>query len=61
VELKRLYVRRDHRGQGLATALIGLVERQAAGLGAREVELWSDTRFEDAHRRYEALGYAATG
>jgi putative acetyltransferase len=61
VELKRLYVRRDHRGEGLATALIGLVERQAAGVGASEVELWTDTRFADAHRRYEALGYVPTG
>jgi putative acetyltransferase len=61
VELKRLYVRSDHRGRGLATSLIGVVERQAAGLGAEQVELWSDTRFETAHRRYTALGYAPTG
>lgn len=61
VELKRLYVDAAHRGRGLATALVHLVEGQAAGLGATAVELWSDTRFTDAHRRYEALGYTRTG
>lgn len=61
VELKRLYVRADQRGRGLATALIDVVERQAAGVGAREVELWTDTRFTTAHRRYTALGYEPTG
>jgi putative acetyltransferase len=61
VELKRLYVASTLRGRGLATRLIGLVERHAAGLGARCVELWSDTRFHDAHRRYAALGYERTG
>ena len=60
-ELKRLYVAADQRGRGLATRLIDLVERHAAGLGARCVELWSDTRFTDAHRRYAALGYERTG
>ncbi len=61
IELKRLYVAAAQRGHGLATQLIGLVERHAAGLGARCVELWSDTRFGDAHRRYAALGYERTG
>lgn len=61
VELKRLYVAATHRGRGLATQLVDLVERQAAGVGARCVELWSDTRFTDAHRRYETLGYERTG
>lgn len=61
VELKRLYVDRFHRGRGLASQLIGLVEAQAAGLGAHHVELWSDSRFREAHRRYTALGYEPTG
>lgn len=61
LELKRLYVALPQRGRGLATALIELVEDHAAELGARSVELWSDTRFVDAHRRYAALGYERTG
>lgn len=61
VELKRLYVDAAHRGRGLATRLVRVVEQHAAGLGAHHVELWSDSRFTAAHRRYEALGYVRTG
>jgi putative acetyltransferase len=34
-----------------------MVEREAARNSAAFVELWSDTRFLDAHRLYERLGY----
>jgi RimJ/RimL family protein N-acetyltransferase len=61
VELKRLYLDAQVRGQGLATALVGLVLRHAAAVGARRVDLWSDTRFTAAHRRYEQLGFRRTG
>ncbi|MTV24318.1 GNAT family N-acetyltransferase [Nitriliruptoraceae bacterium ZYF776] len=61
VELKRLYLDAAVRGQGLASRLVRLVEGHAAGLGARAVSLWSDTRFAAAHGRYAALGYARTG
>jgi GNAT superfamily N-acetyltransferase len=61
VELKRLYVDQQHRGRGLASQLVRLVEKHAAGLGADRVELWSDSRFREAHRRYAALGYEPTG
>ncbi|MFP4634994.1 MAG: GNAT family N-acetyltransferase [Nitriliruptoraceae bacterium] len=61
IELKRLYVDAGHRREGLATALVKLVEQHARRLGARAVDLWSDTRFEDAHRLYTRLGYRDTG
>jgi RimJ/RimL family protein N-acetyltransferase len=61
VELKRLYLDAEARGQGLATALVGLVLRHAAALGARHVDLWSDTRFVAAHERYVQLGFRRTG
>jgi putative acetyltransferase len=61
VELKRLYLDAAVRGQGLATALVDLVLRHAAALGARHVDLWSDTRFAPAHQRYEQLGFRPTG
>jgi GNAT superfamily N-acetyltransferase len=61
VELKRLYVGPSARRQGLAAALVGVVEAHAIARGALAVELWSDTRFLDAHRLYERLGYLATG
>jgi predicted GNAT family N-acyltransferase/RimJ/RimL family protein N-acetyltransferase len=58
VELKTLYVAATARRRGLAAALVGLVERAARERAARRVELWTDTRFHDAHRLYERLGYA---
>ena len=58
VELCKLYVARAARRRGLGGALCGLVEREARARGAALVELWTDTRFEDAHRLYERRGYA---
>lgn len=61
-ELKRLYVAAGHRRRGLGRGLVGLVEDHAQDvLGARALDLWSDTRFEDAHRLYERCGYRPTG
>lgn len=57
VALKSLYVARAARRQGLGERLVGLVEAEARGRDATAVELWTDTRFEDAHRLYERLGY----
>lgn len=57
-ELKTLYVWPDARRSGLGAALVAHVEREAqARFGATRMELWSDTRFTDAHRLYERLGY----
>lgn len=60
-ELKRLYVHADHRRAGLGAWLVARVEAAARDHGAAVVELWSDTRFTDAHRLYTRLGYAPTG
>lgn len=57
VELKRLYVHADVRRVGFGRALVEQVEDWARGRGAHLVVLWSDTRFEDAHRLYGRLGY----
>jgi GNAT superfamily N-acetyltransferase len=61
VELKSLYVAASARRRGLGAALTHLVEREARRRGRLVVELWSDTRFGDAHRLYERLGFQATG
>lgn len=61
VELKRLYVAARARRRGLGAQLVGHVEEQATLAGARRVELWSDSRFRDAHRLYQRLGYRDTG
>ncbi|WP_112664266.1 GNAT family N-acetyltransferase [Microvirga flavescens] len=56
-ELHRLYVRPDQRRKGLGVALVRLVEDYAKARGAHRMLFWSDTRFTDAHRLYERLGY----
>lgn len=59
VELRKLYVDRSQRRAGIGRALCDEVEREARARGAAFVELWTDTRFETAHRLYEARGYVA--
>ena len=61
VELKKLYVDKSARRQGLAARLCERVEDAAREHGAGFVELWSDTRFQDAHRLYQKRGYVKTG
>lgn len=61
VELIRLYVAPHRRREGVGTALVELIEHQARVGGAIGIELWSDTRFDDAHRLYQRLGYTPTG
>lgn len=56
-ELHRLYVRPDLRGCGLGTRLVAHAEAHAQERGVEWITLWSDTRFLDAHRLYERLGY----
>ena len=60
VELKTLYVGAPWRRRGYALSFVGLVERAARQRGAAAVELWTDTRFHDAHRLYARLGYSRT-
>ena len=60
-EIGKVYVDRAHRGSGLAQALMVTAESYARAAGARDVKLWSDTRFERAHRFYEKLGYVRAG
>mgnify|MGYP005809791857 FL=1 len=57
IELCKLYVDRSQRRRGLGRTLVEMVEAAAVAIGAAEVELWSDTRFLDAHRLYERCGY----
>jgi putative acetyltransferase len=57
VEIHRLYVRREFRRRGVARRLMSAALEEAAGRGAGYVELWTDTRFVEGHRFYEALGF----
>jgi putative acetyltransferase len=60
-EIKKLYVAKEARRMGLGERLAGLAEVEAMSRGARMIELWSDTRFEDAHRLYLRRGYERGG
>jgi len=60
-ELHRLYLDRGQRGRGLGEALVGLVVDWCRAESIRRLELWSDTRFEHAHRLYLRLGFRRDG
>jgi GNAT superfamily N-acetyltransferase len=60
-ELKTLYVHPALRRQGWGRRLISLAMEHARGSGRRQMILWSDTRFLDAHRLYTSMGFRQTG
>lgn len=60
-ELLKMYVHPRLRRQGLARRLAALPEAAAREWGAHTIDLWSDTRFREAHAFYQALGYMQTG
>jgi GNAT superfamily N-acetyltransferase len=60
-EICRVYVQPDRHGSGLGHTLLDTAEAHAIGAGATELKLWSDTRFDRAHRFYEKRSYVRTG
>lgn len=60
-ELKSMYVDICWRRRGIGRAMTQWVIDRARAAGARELTLWSDTRFESAHRMYESLGFVRGG
>jgi putative acetyltransferase len=60
-ELKTLYVHRTLRRQGWGRRLVSMAMAHARRYGLREMILWSDTRFTDAHRLYTGMGFGQTG
>jgi putative acetyltransferase len=56
-ELFKVYASADQRGSGLAQRLYAEGEAFLRGRGARDIVLWSDTRFLRGHRFYEKLGF----
>ena len=56
-ELKKLYLFSSHRRRGHGQRLVELAETLARQRACTWMMLWSDTRFGDAHRLYERLGY----
>jgi GNAT superfamily N-acetyltransferase len=60
-EVCKVYVAREARGTGLAASLLDRAEAHARAAGAERLVLWTDTRFEAAHRFYEKRGYVRQG
>lgn len=60
-EIGKMYVARSQRGSGIATDLLDTAETHARAHGAARMKLWSDTRFDRAHRFYEKRSYVRAG
>lgn len=60
-EICRVYVHPSRHGGGLGHHLLDLAEAHARSAGADQLVLWSDTRFERAHRFYEKRSYVRRG
>jgi GNAT superfamily N-acetyltransferase len=60
-EICRVYVLPSLHGSGLGQRLLDTAEAHALAAGAAHLVLWSDTRFERAHRFYEKCGYVRRG
>jgi putative acetyltransferase len=57
IEIHKVYLAAGKRGGGLAQRLLAGAYTHAGEAGASHLVLWSDTRFERAHRFYEKLGF----
>jgi GNAT superfamily N-acetyltransferase len=60
-EICKMYVEKTQRGTGLAHTLLAGAEDHAMRAGAERLVLWTDTRFDAAHRFYEKRGYVRAG
>jgi GNAT superfamily N-acetyltransferase len=60
-DVAKLYVAAAHRGSGVAHRLIDAAEQFARANGGTRARLWSDTRFDRAHRFYEKRCYVRAG
>ena len=60
-EICRVYTLPSRHGSGLGHRLLDTAEAHARAAGASRLVLWSDTRFDRAHRFYEKCGYVRHG
>jgi GNAT superfamily N-acetyltransferase len=60
-EICRVYVDPSLHGSGLGRVLLDRAECHAIARGAERLVLWSDTRFDRAHRFYEKRSYVRHG
>jgi GNAT superfamily N-acetyltransferase len=57
-ELKRLFVRPDHRGRGLSRRILAKLESAAAGFGHERIWLETGDKQPEAVGLYESSGYS---
>jgi GNAT superfamily N-acetyltransferase len=60
-KIVRLYMVQSYRGTDLAPRLLAIAEAHARTAGATRLVLWSDARFDRAHRFYEKHSYVRRG
>jgi GNAT superfamily N-acetyltransferase len=60
-ELHRLYLDARLRGRGTGRALVEAALEWCRAQTIPRMILWSDTRFDQAHRLYERMGFRRTG
>ena len=60
-EVKRLYVRPEYRGNGIATALVERIVEDARNIGYKELYLDTLPELESAVRLYKSFGFEETG
>ena len=60
-EVKRLYVRPEYRGKGIATALVERIIEDARNIGYKELCLDTLPELESAVRLYKSFGFEETG
>ena len=60
-EIRKVYVHPDRHGAGLAHALLDTAEQHAVAAGAVRLRLWTDIRFDRAHRFYEKRSWVRDG
>jgi RimJ/RimL family protein N-acetyltransferase len=60
-ELHRLYLDAAVRGRGMGRALVEAVLGWCRAQAVSRLVLWSDTRFERAHRLYRRMGFRQSG
>lgn len=58
--LSRVYLQENVRGRGAGQWIVEEVMGISRLEGGAEMHLWTDTRFEAAHRLYEKLGFTKT-
>lgn len=61
IELRQLYVSRDHHGSGIATGLMDWALEESANRGAAEIYLTVFTQNHRARRFYARYGFAEVG